>query len=415
MGKVSSSNSQGVRVPKLRFPGFEGEWNEKSLSDVATGFDYGMNAAAGAFDGLNKYIRITDIDEESRCYIDENPVSPKGELDDKYLVLENDILFARTGASTGKTYLYKRSDGKLYFAGFLIRISVNCDNNSTFVYNATLTDRYNRWVRLTSMRSGQPGINSQEYSSYKTYYPLLPEQDKIASFLKKLDQRIEKQRQLVEALKSYKRGALSKLFPKKGETTPEYRFAGFTEPWEQQKWCETVDMSKEMVDPRNGTYNNLPHVAPGNIESFTGRLFDNVKTVEQEELISGKFHFHAGDIIYCKINPQLGKYYFAQFEGLTSADAYVLKAKNGVIQDFLFAVLQTKDFFDYSVSVSKRSGMPKINREELNAYLFLAPSELEQEQIGAFLMHLDHLISAQRSRIDEYERMKAGLLQQLFI
>ena len=241
------------------------------------------------------------------------------------------------------------------------------------------------------------------------------EQKKIAQFMILLEKRIEKQRQLVEALKSYKRGALSKLFPKKGETTPEYRFAGFTEPWEQQKWCDTVDMSKEMVDPRNGTYNNLPHVAPGNIESFTGRLFDNVKTVEQEELISGKFHFHAGDIIYCKINPQLGKYYFAQFEGLTSADAYVLNAKNGVIQDFLFAVLQTKDFFDYSVSVSKRSGMPKINREELNAYLFLAPSELEQEQIGAFLMHLDHLISAQRSRIDEYERMKAGLLQQLFI
>ena len=241
------------------------------------------------------------------------------------------------------------------------------------------------------------------------------EQQKIAQFMILLEKRIEKQRQLVEALKSYKRGALSKLFPKKGETTPEYRFAGFTEPWKQQKWCETVDMSKEMVDPRNGIYNSLPHVAPGNIESFTGRLFDNVKTVEQEELISGKFHFHAGDIIYCKINPQLGKYYFAKFEGLTSADAYVLNAKNGVIQEFLFAILQTKDFFDYSVSVSKRSGMPKINREELNAYLFLAPSELEQEQIGTFLMYLDHLISSQRSKIDEYERLKAGLLQQLFI
>ena len=258
-------------------------------------------------------------------------------------------------------------------------------------------------------------IKAEELSKLFVNYPSYAEQQKLIRFLALIDKRIEKQRQLIEALKSYKRGALSKLFPKKGETTPEYRFAGFTEPWEQQKWCETVDMSKEMVDPRNGTYNNLPHVAPGNIESFTGRLFDNVKTVEQEELISGKFHFHAGDIIYCKINPQLGKYYFAQFEGLTSADAYVLKAKNGVIQDFLFAVLQTKDFFDYSVSVSKRSGMPKINREELNAYLFLAPSELEQEQIGAFLMHLDHLISAQRSRIDEYERMKAGLLQQLFI
>ena len=206
-----------------------------------------MNAAAGAFDGLNKYIRITDIDEESRCYIDENPVSPKGELDDKYLVRENDILFARTGVSTGKTYLYKKSDGKLYFAGFLIRISVNCDNNSTFVYNATLTDGYNRWVQLTSMRSGQPGINSQEYSSYKTYYPLLHEQNKIVSFLKKLDQRIEKQRQLVEALKSYKRGVLSKLFPHNEKTTPQYRFVGFTEPWKQRKIKELFKITRGYV------------------------------------------------------------------------------------------------------------------------------------------------------------------------
>ena len=289
------------------------------------------------------------------------------------------------------------------------------DINSDYLYYNIARDSFITHVMSGVKGSKMPRGDKAQILEYKVGVPTRKEQQKIASVLSFLDNRIAKQRQLVEALKSYKRGALSKLFPKKGETTPEYRFAGFTEPWEQQKWCETVDMSKEMVDPRNGTYNNLPHVAPGNIESFTGRLFDNVKTVEQEELISGKFHFHAGDIIYCKINPQLGKYYFAQFEGLTSADAYVLNAKNGVIQDYLFAVLQTKDFFDYSVSVSKRSGMPKINREELNAYLFLAPSELEQEQIGAFLMHLDHLISAQRSRIDEYERMKAGLLQQLFI
>ena len=258
-------------------------------------------------------------------------------------------------------------------------------------------------------------IKADELSKLFINFPSSAEQEKLISFLSLIDKRIEKQRQLVEALKSYKRGALSKLFPNKGKTTPEYRFRGFNEPWEQRKWNETVDISKEMVDPQNGVYNSFPHVAPGNIESFTGRLYDNVKTVEQEELISGKFHFHAGDIIYCKINPQLGKYHLAQFEGLTSADAYVLNAKNGIIQEFLYAILQTNDFFNYSVSVSKRSGMPKINREELNAYLYLAPSELEQKQIGIFMMHLDHLISAHRSRIDEYERLKAGLLQQLFI
>lgn len=154
-----------------------------------------------------------------------------------------------------------------------------------------------------------------------------------------------------------------------------------------------------MVDPKTGLYDELPHVAPGNIESFTGRLFDNVKLVKDENLISGKFRFSAGDIIYGKINPQLGKYVFAAFSGLTSADAYVLNAKNGIDQKFLYAVLQTKDFFDYSVSVSKRSGMPKINRDELNAYSFAAPSTAEQAKIGSFLLGIDNLITLhQRKR-----------------
>ena len=163
--------------------------------------------------------------------------------------------------------------------------------------------------------------------------------------------------------------------------------------WEQRKWSDTVCISTEMVDPKVGEYDNLPHVAPGNIESFTGQIYDNVKLVKDENLISGKFHFYDGDIIYGKINPQLGKYVFARFEGLTSADAYVLNAKNGITQEYIYSILQTKDFYDYSVSVSKRSGMPKINRDELNAYCYLAPSLQEQKQIGIMFLHLDNLIT----------------------
>lgn len=177
------------------------------------------------------------------------------------------------------------------------------------------------------------------------------------------------------------------------QNTPEIRFEGFTDPWEQRKWSEYVSISTDMVDPRSGNYDNLPHVGPGNMESFTGRLYDNVNTVKDDALISGKFHFNPGDIIYGKINPQLGKYTYAQFEGLASADAYVLNGKNGLTQEFLFGILQTKAFFDYSVSVSMRSGMPKINRDELNAFEFLAPNESEQRAIGDILLKLDDLIT----------------------
>ena len=148
-----------------------------------------------------------------------------------------------------------------------------------------------------------------------------------------------------------------------------------------------------MVDPCSGEYDDFPHIAPGNIESFSGRIMDNVKTVKEEHLISGKFRFRPGDVVYGKINPQLGKYFYSAVDGLTSADAYVLNSKNGITQKFLYSVLQTEDFFQYSVSVSKRSGMPKINRDELNAYSFLAPNELEQNLIGSYLLTLDNLIT----------------------
>ena len=148
-----------------------------------------------------------------------------------------------------------------------------------------------------------------------------------------------------------------------------------------------------MVDPTTGEFDEMPHIAPGNIESFTGRILNNVKTVKEEQLISGKFRFRPGDVVYGKINPQLGKYFYASVDGLTSADAYVFNGKDGISQKFLFSLLQTEDFFKYSVSVSKRSGMPKINREELNAYSFMAPSEEEQDEIGTFLLELDDLIA----------------------
>ena len=200
----------------------------------------------------------------------------------------------------------------------------------------------------------------------------------------------------------------------KSTNKPAIRFKGYNDAWEQRKWSNTVDISTDMVDPKTGLYDELPHVAPGNIESFTGRLFDNVKLVKDENLISGKFRFSAGDIIYGKINPQLGKYVFAAFSGLTSADAYVLNAKNGIDQKFLYAVLQTKDFFDYSVSVSKRSGMPKINRDELNAYSFAAPSTAEQAKIGSFLLSIDNLITLHQRKLEKLKNIKNSMLEKMF-
>jgi type I restriction enzyme, S subunit len=203
----------GETVPKMRFKEFLGEWEVKRLGEVADNVMYGMNAAAIDFDGKNKYIRITDINESTRLFSPNPVTSPDGDLDEKYLVKVGDILFARTGASVGKSYLHQKENGIIYFAGFLIRFTIK-NAVPYFVYLQTLTSHYQKWVLKTSMRSGQPGINAEEYKSFSLLIPKdLKEQEKIATCLSSIDALISAQVEKIAALQLHKKGMMQGLFP----------------------------------------------------------------------------------------------------------------------------------------------------------------------------------------------------------
>ena len=201
---------------KLRFKDDNGNnypaWEEKSLGEVTGNISYGLNAASKDYDGENKYIRITDIDETTGKYNNLDIVSPDCVLSDDYKLKINDLLFARTGASTGKTYLYNENDGKIYFAGFLIKFSIKNEYCSNFIFYITQTFNYKKWVSIMSARSGQPGINAKEYSNYKFSCPVYDEQVKIANIISKLDNIIEKENILLDSYNDYKKGLLQKMF-----------------------------------------------------------------------------------------------------------------------------------------------------------------------------------------------------------
>ena len=176
-------------APAIRFKGFSDAWEQRKLSEMCGTFEYGLNAAAKEFDGKNKYIRITDIDDASREFLLSDLSSPDICLDgmSKYLLSSGDIVFARTGASVGKTYIYRENDGIVYFAGFLIRAKVKQDNNAEFVFQSTLSPSYEKYIRITSQRSGQPGVNAQEYGEYDLFAPSKEEQQRIGHFLQGID------------------------------------------------------------------------------------------------------------------------------------------------------------------------------------------------------------------------------------
>ena len=96
-----------TKKPAIRFCEFSNEWKQYKLGEICSSFEYGLNAAAKVFDGENKYIRITDIDDSTRVFLKQNLTSPDCDLKiaKNYQLQDGDILFARTGASVGKTYI----------------------------------------------------------------------------------------------------------------------------------------------------------------------------------------------------------------------------------------------------------------------------------------------------------------------
>jgi len=210
--------AEGKAVPEWRFPEFydNGDWEEIKLGECLLQHpDYGINAPAVPYsNNLPTYIRITDISDDGRFSRSKMVSVDKKVTDDDYLE-EGDIVFARTGASVGKSYKYNKNDGKLIFAGFLLRIKLDLSKvYPEFLMQFFSTRQYWKWVNYTSARSGQPGINSSEYSSMLIIFPKNhAEQIKIANSLSSLNDLITTQTEKIETLKQHKMGLMQGLFP----------------------------------------------------------------------------------------------------------------------------------------------------------------------------------------------------------
>jgi len=386
-------------VPKLRFKEFNNEWIKLKLKNISTELQYGMGAAAIDYDGKNKYIRITDIDDISSQYIN-NPVSPDGKLEDKYLVNENDILFARTGASVGKTYLYNIKDGKLYFAGFLIRAHIKDNYNALFVFEQTKLNSYKKWVKLTSARSGQPGINSIEYGNYEFSITTLEEQEKIANFLLLLDKKIELQQKKIDVLKMYKKGLINKLL------------------------TETIGTKKSLYEiieeyTEKSSINNEYDV----ISSTTKGLFlqkEYFKKDISSEDNTGYKILKKYQIVLSPQNLWMGNINFNdKYEiGIVSPSYKIYDIKEGYNKNFINILMSTpKAIYEYSLASEQGASIVRrnLNVELFEQISFNIPEEEIQNKIDKYVSAISNKLEIAVQKYEELNILKKGLLQQMFI
>ncbi|KLU47821.1 restriction endonuclease subunit S [Klebsiella michiganensis] len=398
-------------VPKLRFSEFNTPWKQVSLGEVCADAAYGMNSAATAFDGSNKYIRITDIDDESREFSPSPLTSPSGTLDNKYLLRDGDIVFARTGASVGKSYLYKKNDGKLYFAGFLIRLSIN-KANPCFVYNQTLTRKYRKWVKIYSMRSGQPGINAEEYKEFDFAIPSSEEQNKIANFLSSIDERIALMNKQYKLLCQYKKSMMQKIFSQalrfkddNGKVFPEWT-------------CKTINDLGEIVGGGTPDTNSLlywngeiPWFTPSEIkEKFVSASY---RTITPEGLATSSAKLIPAGTVLFTSRATIGDVAIAQYQCSTNQGFQNICVNKNNSNYFVYYLLcSLKNTF---IRRAGGSTFPEISKSNFQSTEILVPSLSEQTKIARFLSAVDDKITSKKAELDKLKIWKQGILQQMFV
>ena len=165
-----------------------------TLEELCGKGKYGSGASAIQFDeSLPRYVRITDINDSGD--LNDKKMSPS-EFDEQYILRKNDLLFARTGATVGKTYLYKESDGELIYAGYLIKFNIPKPYNALFFFHFTKTNYYKSWVDNQQNVVAQPNINAKQYGN-ELEIPLPP--IKLQNLFAERVAQIEKQKQQAEA------------------------------------------------------------------------------------------------------------------------------------------------------------------------------------------------------------------------
>ncbi|ENZ9534459.1 TPA: restriction endonuclease subunit S [Clostridioides difficile] len=182
--------------------------------------------------------------------------------------------------------------------------------------------------------------------------------------------------------------------------------------WQIKKFDECIEITKGQVNPNINPYCKMIHIGLANIEKLTGRLL-YTNLANEEDLTSSKYYFDKDTVLYGKIRPELGKVLYANFEGICSADIYPLKTLHNLKAKYLKYILLDNKFYKFTVRSSMRTGMPKINREDLSTYVFTIPTINEQEKISEILDTWDKLIELKEMLIKEKQKNKKGLMERL--
>lgn len=391
-------------VPKLRFPGFSGAWEERKLGEVTTKIGSGKTPKGGNTSYVSvgvPLIRSQNIYDN--CVHSDNVVYISQETDEDMKnsrVETNDVLLNITGASIGRSAVYKHSDSANVNQHVCI-IRPDDSVEADFIQLNLSSSNGQKEIDLNQAGGGREGLNFQQISKMSFFYPKKQEQVVISRFFKQLDHLFNLHQSKLNNVKNLKAGLLQKMFPKNGKDVPEIRFPEFTDVWEVRKLEDLVDFFDEKripIDSGKRKIGEYPYYgATGIIDYVDGYIFEGEFVLLAED--GANITMRSSPIAYLT----KGKFWL-------NNHAHIMRMKDGS-NKFLLQLLEKQDYEKYNSGTAQ----PKLNGQVVKKLNLSFPNKDEQIKIGSFFNELDNLISLHQRKLDHLHEQKKALLQQMFV
>jgi len=407
------------------------EWEAKKLGDIGI-FQYGVTTSAKDKDTGVKFLRITDIKKDGTidwstvpyCEINESELK-------KYKLNTGDVLFARIGATTGKT-CFVDVPARAVAGSYLIKFEPFSDNiiYTKFLYYYAQSGIY--WSQVNRIKEGRlkKGLNTELLKNLKLPFPYdLREQRKIAEILTTVDEAIQKTDDIIAKTESLKKGLMQELLTK-GIEHKEFKFSKeldceIPKEWSVVKLREIGENKDSIVAGPFGsnlkvkdyTTEGVPIIRLQNIER-NKFIDENIKYTSPEKAKELSYHsFQPGDLVLAKLGDPIGKTCIIPSSigrGIVVADVVRIRlSPKKVINKFIEYILNSNICYEQLRKEIIGTTRPRTNITQIRNLKLPLPSFQEQQKITSILSTVDEKLENLRREKTKLERIKQWFMEEL--
>lgn len=384
------------KVPELRFDGFDGEWEEHNLSEfisVYRGLTYSpkdiTNNISDTFVIRSSNVKNNSIIDADNVYVNTSIVNTEN-------VKKGDIiLVVRNGSRSliGKHAAITKDMPNTVIGAFMSGVRARTPNFINALFDTTKFDKNIRKNLGATINQ----ITNKNISEMKFFFTDIEEQEKIGVLFKKIDDLIEVQESKVAKLQDFKKSMLQKMFPKKGEIVPKFRFDGFDGEWNMKALGDLSEISTGKLDAN-------AMVIGGEYDFYTSGI---------EKYKIDNYAFEGPSITVAGNGATVGYMHLADGKFNAYQRTYVIQKIKG---DRIFIFYQIQSKLPRKIHEESRQGnIPYIVMNMLTDLYLDVPEIQEQAKIGQFFKKLDIKIENEEKLLDSYKMMKKSLLQKMFV